>query len=97
MDFLRGLQTLDLCSNKLKTIELKDLGNLELLYLRHNQLTRLPKLTSCINIKELQLGNNFIQVFFEFKTKTNILDSSTQFYPMFMLIYKAIYNTYYSI
>ena len=64
MDFLRGLQTLDLCSNKLKNVDLKDLGNLELLYLRHNQLTRLPKLTSCVNIKELQLGNNFIQVLF---------------------------------
>jgi len=65
MDFLRGLQTLDLCSNKLKNVDLKDLGNLELLYLRHNQLTRLPKLTSCVNIKELQLGNNFIQVICE--------------------------------
>ena len=33
----------------------------EILYLRSNKLTSVPVLTSCVNLKELHLGNNRIQ------------------------------------
>lgn len=60
IDFMQALQTLDLTSNKMKLVTLKDLGHLELLYLRYNQLTTLPNLVNCISLKELQMGNNFL-------------------------------------
>jgi len=61
--FMKDLATLDVNSNQLVSVpeEMQELSHLEMLYLRHNQLTRLPCLKHCINIKELQLGNNRVE------------------------------------
>lgn len=52
--------------NKLECLpdSIGNLRKLEQLYLRHNRLRSIPPLHSCVAMKELYLGNNFIKVMF---------------------------------
>lgn len=57
-----GLKTLDATHNQIHTLP-DDLGNLrhlECLYLRHNRLTLLPNLESCIALK---VGDGFLVLY----------------------------------
>ncbi|XP_045102562.1 leucine-rich repeat-containing protein 40-like isoform X5 [Portunus trituberculatus] len=58
-----ALSQLDMTHNKLESLpdSIGNLRKLEQLYLRHNRLRSIPPLHSCVAMKELYLGNNFIK------------------------------------
>ncbi|XP_050716360.1 leucine-rich repeat-containing protein 40-like isoform X2 [Eriocheir sinensis] len=58
-----ALSQLDLTHNKIESLPdtIGNLRKLEQLYLRHNRIKSVPPLHSCLALKELYLGNNFIK------------------------------------
>lgn len=62
--FPSALSQLDLTHNKIESLPdtIGNLRKLEQLYLRHNRIKSVPPLHSCLALKELYLGNNFIKV-----------------------------------
>lgn len=60
-----ALLDLDLSKNKLVSSGLQHLGdlhNVETIHLQYNNLTLLPKLNGCSNLKELHLAYNEMEV-----------------------------------
>jgi len=62
ISFLRNIKTLDVSRNELETTSdsLSGLQRLEIANLRHNRLAVMPQLKSCVELKELYVGNNLL-------------------------------------